>query len=449
MILALVILSSAVLALGALVWALSQRLASGQAQLTEALASRQAAEALREEAGRRESEALATLEKLRELLRQAGEQVAKATAESAEREKSLVQTQASIADLRKIFKADASEALSASQGDFIKMAEERLKPLSEQIDKLRNQHQQVEARGAATQGELKSMVEILNQGQLRLSQATLDLTNALANNQTAGELGEMALTRLLEWAGLKEGMHYSTQVQVKRDSDILKPDLVLHLPGDRDIIIDSKAVLNDYLAAANESDPEKRNALLKSHAARLKITVDQLGKKEYFSAFVKAPDFVVLFLPNDAILLSATQQDPELLPRALEKKVILSGPGMLIPLLKVVEKTWTQAQMAANAEDIVKGAQMLIDRMQTFLAHAANLSQRLKGSNAAFNEMVGSLDRNVYPALERFRLLGVKGSKELKGDEKPTVIDETPDVLRITQMPTKVGKEPLSLELEP
>lgn len=411
------------------------------------LAKNAGAPALLEDAKRREAEALAEAARLRGELERAhlAEQASKTQAE--ETLKRLEHQQKAVDELKLAFQASASEAMGKSTNEFLRLAEETLKgirgqmegdltlkttavealvgPLTTQIDQLRRASEELGRSQKGGEESVKELMRALSDGQEKLRLETGSLASALANNQARGQWGEMVLERLLEWAGMREGVHYETQVVAGADNQV-KPDLILHLPGDRDVVIDSKAVLDSYLQATQESDPARRLELLKAHARHLRETVDSLSRKGYLEQFANAPDFVVLFLPADVFLQSAVEQDPELFERAFKKKIILATPSSFLAMLKIVERSWQDSGMAENAREISRQGQQVMDRLVKFTEHIARMGKDLENSVKSYNQMYGSLKTMVFPAVKRLRDMDVKPSKELDEKSTPKLIEETP-----------------------
>ena len=218
---------------------------------------------------------------------------------------------------------------------------------------------------------------------------------------------------------------------------------MVHLPGKRDLIIDSKAVLQHYVEAANESDPVKRGELLKMHAAKLRDQISLLARKEYHAhAGSNTVEFTVLFLPSDPALSAALAADEKLFEKANKDNIILASPNTLMALLKVVEKGWRDAEMAENAEKIANAGKDLMNRFRIFWDHLGKLRNGLASALGAYNDAVGSLEKKVIPGTRKLMEMGVQGDRKMSNKLKPEemVIEET---LKIPAAPPPSTEETL------
>ncbi len=324
------------------------------------------------------------------------------------------------------------------QADARKAAvEEMTKALAEKVEGLRQVSENLGQAQRGGEERLGQMLRNLGEGQERLGQVTQVLNNALSNNQSKGQLGEMVLEQLLQWAGLKKDVHYRTQVQV----DGKKPDVMISLPDGRELIIDSKMVMDDYLAASREADPKLRAELFKAHAQRLKLTVKGLAAREYREAFPKAADFVILFLPNDSLLSAALEADPSLLDYSMQQHVALMTPASILPLLRVVDRVWLDSKLAENANEIAKQSGELLDRLYSVLDHLTTLGKGLKGSVDAYNAALGSLDSRVYPQMKKVRELGATTKTALVNVAKPLKVEGMPETERVLVLKSKADEQ--------
>jgi DNA recombination protein RmuC len=206
---------------------------------------------------------------------------------------------------------------------------------------------------------------------------------------------------------MAEHCDFTEQVQVSSDEGSLRPDMVVHMPESRNLVVDVKAPLDAYLEALEAVTDETRQIALKRHGQQVETRVRQLSSKNYWTQFEHSPEFVVLFLPGDQFLSSALAEKPELLETALKQNVILATPSTLIALLKTVAYGWRQAAVAENAAVIRELGQELYKRLGTFTAHLGKVGQRLGAAVEAYNSAVGSLERQVMPQARRFPELGV------------------------------------------
>lgn len=361
--------------------------------------------------------------------------------------------------LKEVFQGLAGEALRSASEELRKQSEQALnqskgqlegqadarkaaveqmtKALAEQVEGLRKASESLGQAQRGGEERLGQMLRSLGEGQEKLGQVTQVLNNALSNNQSKGQLGELVLEQLLQWAGLQKGLHYRTQVQVEGK----KPDVLISLPDGRELIIDSKMVMDDYLAASREADPKVKAELFKAHAQRLKATVKSLAGREYRSAFPKAADFVILFLPNDSLLSSALEADPSLLEYSMQQHVSLMTPASILPLLKVVDRVWLDSKLAENAREIAEQAGLLLDRLYAVLDHLATLGKGLKGSVDAYNSALGSLDSRVYPQMKKVRELGVSIKSAPSSVIQPLRVEALPETERVQVLKHKAEEQ--------
>ncbi len=337
-----------------------------------------------------------------------------------------------LADLRDAFKALSADALKQTAPEFLRLANETLakfqesakgdldkrqesikilvKPLEEQLKVYQQRLQQSETTQSAALGEVKKHLETLAQQSQSLSNETLQLRRVLSSNQARGRWGEETLRRVVEAAGMSAHCDFSEQTQAG-DS---KPDLVVHLPGDRVIIVDAKVPDLDFLTAMDAADTTKRAEALAAHAAKLKVTVKALADRDYPSQFPNALDYVVLFLPAESLFSAALEGDHDLIIWAANKRIMLATPASLIALLRSVSISWQQHAQTENARAIAEAAQELYSRVCKFTDHFERIRDGLEKANSAFNDAVGSYDRMVRPSGERLlKLRGDEKAKEL------------------------------------
>jgi Uncharacterized protein conserved in bacteria len=219
-------------------------------------------------------------------------------------------------------------------------------------------------------------------------------------------------------AGMLEYCDFEEQVSVGADradgsGGRLRPDLIIHLPGEKMIVVDSKAPLDAYLRAAECQDDGERSALLQQHAKQVKTHIGQLADKSYWNQFPNAPDFVVMFLPGESFFSAACQCDPTLINHAVDRSVIPASPTTLITLLRTVQFGWRQERIAESAEEIRKLGQDLYDRLRTLVDHLAAVGKGLTRATDAYNSAVASFESRALPGARKFAELGVGEGKEL------------------------------------
>ena len=339
------------------------------------------------------------------------------------------------ARLRAAFDSLAGETLRTNSELFLRLAREALgrdqalaqgalkeretaiaqlvEPLRAALERTESQVRALESERREAYGSLRTQVEALASGQVQLQRETRNLVNALRRPEVRGRWGELTLRRLVELAGLTEHCDFTEQVHLAAEDGALRPDLVVHMPEARDLVIDAKAPLEAYLAALDAASDEERTAALRRHAQQVEMRVRELASKQYWAQFERSPEFAVLFLPGDQFLSAALAERPELLETALGQGVIIATPSTLVALLKAVAYGWRQSAVAHNAAQIRDLGQELYRRLSTFNGHLGRMGRRLAAAVDAYNAAVGSLERQVLPQARRFGELGVTGDAAL------------------------------------
>jgi DNA recombination protein RmuC len=294
-----------------------------------------------------------------------------------------------------------------------KAIETMLTPIREALGKTEQQILRIEKERAESFGSLRTSLEAVTLGQQALQKETRTLVNALRRPEVRGQWGEMTLRRLAELAGMVEHCDFSEQVHVRTEEGGLRPDMIVHMPDGRDLVVDVKTPLDAYLEAVDASTDEQRAIALRRHAQALSERVRQLGAKSYWNQFQTSPDFVILFIPGDQFLSAALAEQPNLLEDAIRQDVIIATPSSFVALLKTVAYGWRQTALAQNAETIRTLAEDLYKRLATFTGHLSRLGRNLGLSVDAFNSAVGSMERQVLPGARKFTELGVRPEKEI------------------------------------
>ena len=289
-----------------------------------------------------------------------------------------------------------------------------VKPIQESLTRTSEALREIEAERQRDFGSLRQNLTDMRETHTALQRETRNLVQALSKPQVRGQWGEVALRRLVELAGMTAHCDFEEQVHVAGEDGALRPDMVVHLPEGRDVIVDVKTPLDAYLAAVEAPTDETRAAALRRHAQHVAERIRLLSSKNYAAQFAQAPQFVVLFLPGDQFLSSALDQQPDLLDRAMSSNIILTTPSTLLALLKAVHSGWQNVRLAENAERIRSLAEDLYGRLNTFRNHLGKLGNALEQSLRAYNASVGSLERNVLPGARKFVELGVRGEKPIE-----------------------------------
>jgi len=300
----------------------------------------------------------------------------------------------------------SAEALDASSARFLELADSRLsgyvRPLTESLEKMDAQLRGVERVRQQAYGALQAQVSTL-------SERAGSLTNALRTPPVRGRWGEAQLRNVVEYAGMVEHCDYVSQATTATEDGTIRPDLVVRIPGGKHVVVDAKAPLAAYLDAFETSDDAERELRLADHARQVREHVTKLSAKGYWRQFDPSPDFVVMFLPDESYLRTAHEHDPTLQEYAWSSNVILASPSTLMVLLRTVAITWQQETIAESAREVSDLGRELYKRLSTMGAHFGKLGKSLDGAVRAYNETVGSLERQVLPQARRFEQHGIKG----------------------------------------
>ncbi|HYX74495.1 MAG TPA: DNA recombination protein RmuC [Steroidobacteraceae bacterium] len=314
----------------------------------------------------------------------------------------------------------AREALGRDQAIAQGALKERELAIAQLVEPLRVALERTEAEVQSLERErrdafsaLRTQLEGLAGGQALLQRETRNLVSALRRPEVRGRWGELTLRRLVELAGLTEHCDFTEQLQLVGEEGALRPDMVVHMPDARDLVIDAKTPLDAYLTALEAASEEERAQALRRHAQQVETRVRELASKSYWSQFARSPEFAVLFLPGDQFLSGALAERPDLLESALSQSVIIATPSTLIALLKAVAYGWRQSAVAHNAAQIRDLGQDLYRRLSSFNGHLGRMGQRLATAVEAYNAAVGSLERGVLPQARRFGELGVTADAPL------------------------------------
>jgi len=289
-----------------------------------------------------------------------------------------------------------------------------IKPIQESLTRTSEALREIEVERQRDFGSLRQHLTDMGTTHTALQRETRNLVQALSKPQVRGQWGEIALRRMVELAGMTAHCDFEEQVHVAGEDGALRPDMIVHLPEGRDVVVDVKTPLDAYLLAVEAPSDEARTAALRRHAQHVSERVRLLSSKNYSAQFKNAPQFVVLFLPGDQFLSAALDQQPDLLDRAMSSGVVLTTPSTLLALLKAVHSGWQNVRLAEGAERIRSLAEDLYSRLGTFRNHIGKLGSALEASVRAYNSSIGSLERNVLPGARKFTELGVRGEKPIE-----------------------------------
>lgn len=288
-----------------------------------------------------------------------------------------------------------------------------VRPLHESLQRYDEQMRLLEQSRQSAYGGLDQHLKSLAESHQRLQQETGNLVKALRAPTVRGQWGEITLKRVAELAGMVDHCDFVEQQSVTGDEGRFRPDMVVRLPGGRQIIVDAKTVLAAYLDAHEAQDDAQRAEALRRHAEQVRSRMDELSLKAYWTQFERAPEFVVLFLPGEQFLGAALDQDPRLIEEGFARGVVLATPATLIALLRAVAYGWRQEQLNAHAEEAGRLGKDLYERMAVLAEHLNDVGQALGKSVSAYNRAVGSLETRILPAARRFKELGVSSEKDI------------------------------------
>jgi DNA recombination protein RmuC len=343
------------------------------------------------------------------------------------------------------FKALSSDALQRNNQQFLELAkqsfgrlqegakgdlEKRQQAINELVGPIKKSLEQVDekiqliekAREGAYSG-LQEQVRNLLESQGRLQTETNNLVFALKTPSVRGRWGEMQLKRTVEFAGMIENVDFVQQESTDTENGRLRPDLIVKLPGGKNIVVDAKAPLDAYLQALESKDGDEVVRQLKRHARQIRDHIKALGSKQYWRQFDPSPEFVVIFLPGEAFFSAALEQDPDLLQYGTSENVLLATPTTLIALLKAAAYGWRQEAIADEAKQISALGRELYERLTTQTEHYVDVGKSLKKAVDSYNKSIRSMETRVLVTARKFESLAEDSKKKL-----PTLdqIEETP-----------------------
>jgi DNA recombination protein RmuC len=329
--------------------------------------------------------------------------------------------------MRDAFQTLAADALSSNRTAFLDSLESRQKtfdgivqPIAETLKKVDDKLSEAERERLEAYARLTEKVAALG-----LSADTL--SRALRTPAVRGRWGEMQLRRVVEIAGMLPRCDFDEQPSLIGDNGRLRPDLIVHLPGDKHVVVDAKAPLEAFLDAQAAQDDESRTARLAAHARQVRDHMDKLGSKAYWEALPASPEFVVMFLPGETLFSAALQNDLSLIEHGLNQRVLLASPITLIALLTTVAHSWRQEALTENYREVAALGRELYDRLATFAGHLNDVRKRLDGAVQSYNQAAGSFESRVLVTARRMKELNVTSAEELAPAE---TIDSVPRVLK-------------------
>jgi DNA recombination protein RmuC len=341
--------------------------------------------------------------------------------------------------LRDTFQSLAAEALKDNRASFFDLARTSFEGYQQPIaDTL----QRVDARLGEAERERVTAYSRLSEQIIALGSAAGTLSRALRTPAVRGRWGEMQLRRVVEIAGMLQRCDFDEQPGLHTDNGRLRPDVIVHLPGGKQIVVDAKAPLEAFLDAQECADEETRGVKLQAHARQVRDHMDKLGSKAYWEPLGNSPEMVVMFLPGETLFSAALQHDLGLIEHGLKQRVLLASPITLIALLTTVAHTWRQEALAENYREVAALGRDLYERLSVLTGHFDDLRKRLDGAVQAYNKAAGSFETRVLIGARRLRDLDVTTAPELAPLEP---IDTVPRVLKqagLMGLPDEATVEP-------
>jgi DNA recombination protein RmuC len=363
----------------------------------------------------------------------------------------LDQVQREIPNAVKAASNDASQSLMqmATQhfGTREKAVEQMVKPIAESLEKVGLKIEELDKARAGSEGKLGAQLRQVVETTAQLDRQTGNLVTALRRPSTRGQWGEIQLRNVCEMSGMLSHCDFSEQQSVTTDEGRLRPDVTVRLPGGKSVIVDAKVPLEAYLDAYEAQDEDKRRAHLEAHARQMRDHITKLSGKAYWSQFDPSPEFVVMFVPSEAIFSAALEVNPGLIEAGVKDSVLLATPTTLIALLRAVHYGWRQETVAESARTISRLGRDLYERIGVLGDHFAKLGRQLDGSVRAYNQAVASFETRVLPTARKFpeHGAGVEGTQldELQQLDRTTralqapelVEGDDPDSIKIAALP--------------
>jgi len=329
------------------------------------------------------------------------------------------------------FSEVGNRLLDEAQKKFLERADQRFKqseeasgaalktllgPVHERLTRYEEAVGKVEKERTEAYGNLQGLMESLHKSNDAVRSEAARLGNSLRNAPKArGRWGEQQLKNVLETCGLSEHADFQTEVSVEGSEGRMRPDVIVRVPGGRNLVIDAKVSLNAYQDAFEAGEDDARAAALVAHAAAMKAHVNALGNKAYWNQFDDAPDYVIMFVPGEHFLSAALEQDNGLWDFAFDKQVLLATPTNLIAIARTVAAVWRQERLADDAREIAALGKELYARLATMGSHVARVGKNLDTAVGAYNSLVGSLESQVLTQARRFESLNVDtGNKAIE-----------------------------------
>jgi DNA recombination protein RmuC len=363
------------------------------------------------------------------------------------------------------FEAVSARVLRDAQQSFLQLAESQLgqhhitsreelekrqraveqivKPIAESLAKMDGKLELIEQGRRETQGSLTMHLRSVAETQEKLRTETANLVTALRSPHTRGRWGEIQLRRVCEMAGMIDRCDFLEQSSFESDAGRLRPDVVIQLPGGKNVVVDAKAPLEAYLSAVEATDPDQRKAYLEAYGRHVRDHVTKLSQKAYWSQFDSSPEFVVMFLPGEALFSAALEQAPGLIEEGVAQKVLITTPTSLIAVLRAVHYGWRQEKVAESARAVSELGRELHGRLGTLAGHFMKLGRSLDSSVKAYNETVGSLESRVLVTARKLSEHGAaSGGDELPEPQQVETAPRSVQALELDEAEIKVHRLP-------
>ncbi len=368
-------------------------------------------------------------------------------AQIAEREKANAEQKALLAmteeKMREAFAAVSSDALAKNSTRFIELAQEKLneqkgenqqelakqkaeidkllKPLGDNLEKVTSHIKEIEEKRTTAYAGMDEMVKQVMAGQSELRKQTGSLVHALRTPIRRGQWGELQLRRVIELSGMINRCDFEEQTSTDTEAGRLRPDVIVNMPSQRQVIVDAKAPLEAYLQAVELTDEDQRKVLMLAHAKHIREHIKQLASKKYWDQFANSPDFVVMFLPGEPLFSAALEVDPELIEFAGTNKVMIATPMTLIAMLKAVYYGWQHVELEKEAIKIAKDGKDLYERLKVFADHMTKVGTHLSRAVGSYNDMVGSAESRVLSSARKMRDYSSLRVSDIEIDDIPTL----------------------------
>jgi len=320
--------------------------------------------------------------------------------------------------MREAFASASQNQLTQGRADLLSAAEEKFAPFRNQLDELKR-----------TSAELKGSLTTNNESAEKVAKEARKLAEAMTSTTKQGNWGELQLKRVAELTGMLKNIDFVTQETIMTDDGILRPDLVVKLPGERNIVVDAKAPTKNFIESQNAQNESERARLLNEFAVKIRNHAKQLGAKEYWNQYKPAPEFVILFLPSEALFSVALQIDPNLIEYSWDQKVVIATPTTLLSILRTIAHSWDRVDVEKRAETVIELAEKLYEGIKETSEHFANSSKALNNAVDYHNKTLKVLRSGVYMNAEKL----ITEGEQLKNDRK-VELGEVIDIQAITNM---------------